>query len=106
MFYVSDRHRLITGALFQDVIELRERRWVPRNAVAVSTMTSQTHEAVGPSPRPYGTTLLEYFLYRASKRGLPIVATATAMLWSLILMGGPSLPILLPATGSGQRQAI
>jgi len=29
--YISDRHRPMQ---FQDVIELRERRWVPRNAVA------------------------------------------------------------------------
>ena len=69
-------------------------------------MTSQAHEAVGPSPRPYSTTLLAYFLCRVPKRSLTIVAIATAMLWSLILMGGSSLPILLPATGSGQRQAI
>lgn len=32
---------------FQDVIELRERKWVPRNAVAAPTTIAQVHESVG-----------------------------------------------------------
>jgi hypothetical protein len=37
--------------LSQDVIELRERRWIPRNAVAAPTTIAQVHEAVSSSPR-------------------------------------------------------
>jgi hypothetical protein len=37
----TDRH-----AFFQDVIELRERKWIPRNAVAAPTTIAQVHEFV------------------------------------------------------------
>jgi len=53
---VSDRRRLVTGALYQDVIELHERRWVPRNPVVSPMMIAQAHEAVSSLPRPYGPT--------------------------------------------------
>ena len=34
-------------AFVQDVIELRERKWVPRNAVAAPTTIAQVHGFVG-----------------------------------------------------------
>ena len=33
-------------AFFQDVIDLRERKWIPRNAVAAPTTIAQVHEFV------------------------------------------------------------
>ena len=32
---------------FQDVIDLREHKWIPRNAVAAPTTIAQVHEFVG-----------------------------------------------------------
>jgi hypothetical protein len=47
--YITDRHRPRRS---QDVIELRERRWVPRDAFGVPTTIAQVHKTVGASRRP------------------------------------------------------
>jgi translation initiation factor 4G len=35
--------------MLQDVIDLRERKWIPRNTVAAPTTIAQVHETVGSS---------------------------------------------------------
>ena len=53
IFLVSDRQ---TDGLSQDVIELRERRWVPRSTTVTSPTTiAQVHEVVSSSTKSYDT---------------------------------------------------
>jgi MA3 domain len=57
-----------TDALIQDVIELRERQWVPRNTIATLTTISGTQPKAG-GPLQFGT--IDAVALSSSKKGDP-----------------------------------
>ena len=105
----------------QDVIELREHKWVPRNTVAAPTTIAQVHEAVSFNP-DHRTPLIDDLPYRSPKRSwlgrktrtcdkmlacraADLVVVAIEILRKLLsLMDGPLLAqaLLVPS----RRQAI
>ncbi|KAH9067712.1 armadillo-type protein [Lactarius vividus] len=52
--------------VLQDVIELRERKWIPRNSIAAPTMIAQVHESVG-LHQAHGTLLIDGFCIGCSR---------------------------------------